>query len=370
MIEEEVENIKDRKESLKKINKVLKETTNEWMQEDFEERTVKLNEKRETSDYLDSMVTNKIIKQTDIGDMITLMKQTPAQQVKYLNKHLPGKKKRRLEGALANLKKEGWCSKESLDMIRKDLIESERAKRKKEKPRKMKKNEMNNAESDVEQDSVEIKISNKSNEMCGYILWEIIETVCQERDIEDCDVSEDEVEFVKVMKRQSAWDLLTPTPKLAKPRPPARYDGMGSFIKQFKQVIGETNNSIIYDNYEVDTTDNKSSLKETNNSELTQVPRPAFIIGPSSDKPLDSSGHLQQEQEQVHLSLSATSSKPEHYLDSVRHADHSVSPSVDKPVYAHQPEGQAVSKPKYTCNKCGTQFSKQLVLQFHMAVHK
>ena len=136
MIEEEVENIKDRKESLKKINKVLKETTNEWMQEDFKERAVKLKEKKETSEYLDTLVANKIIKQTDIGDMITLMKQTPAQQVKYLNKHLPGKKKRRLEGALANIKKEGWCSKESLDMIRKDLIESERAKRKKEKNKK------------------------------------------------------------------------------------------------------------------------------------------------------------------------------------------------------------------------------------------
>ena len=161
MIEEEVENIKDRKESLKKINKVLKETTNEWMQEDFEERTVKLNEKRETSDYLDSMVTNKIIKQTDIGDMITLMKQTPAQQVKYLNKHLPGKKKRRLEGALANLKKDGWCSKESLDMLRKDVIEREKAKRRKEKPRKMKKKEMNNAESCVEQDSYDPESSKK-----------------------------------------------------------------------------------------------------------------------------------------------------------------------------------------------------------------
>ena len=28
------------------------------------------------------------------------------------------------------------------------------------------------------------------------------------------------------------------------------------------------------------------------------------------------------------------------------------------------------TKSKYTCNKCGTQFSKELVLKFHMAVHE
>jgi len=314
------------------------------------------------------------------------MKQTPAQQVKYLNKHLPGKKKRRLEGALANLKKEGWCSKESLDMIRKDVIESEKSKRRKEKPRKMKKQEMKNAieQSCIEQESFEPKRSTKNIEMCLNILWNIIEAVCQERGIEGCDVSEDEVEFVKGMKRQSAWDLLTPTPKLSNPRPPARYDGMGSFMKQFKQVISE---STISDNYEVDTTDNRSSIVDVNNSEITQVPRPAFIIGPSSDKPLDSSAHFQQEQ--VQLSLSAASSiLPEHYLDPVRLADPPFSSSDAKSVHAYQPdgsviskptegsvifkppEGSEISKPKYTCNKCGTQFTKQLVLQFHMAVHK
>merc|ERR1712083_573301 len=38
-------------------------------------------------------------------------------------------------------------------------------------------------------------------------------------------------------KIQAAWNSLTPTPKLEKPRPPARYGGVGEFLSQLKNGV-------------------------------------------------------------------------------------------------------------------------------------
>ena len=165
---------------------------------------------------------------------------------------------------------------------------------------------------------------------CSSLVSEIVETACKDKgDIHD--VSEDEIEFVNGMKRQSAWDSLTPTPQLSTPRPPACYGGMGEFMKHFRQVLVENTN----DSSNIGFSLNHSTYKENEQ-------RPAFTIGHTHEESAHELGHADQDQ----------------------------SKSYDEPVAADQSKGSTVSKPKYTCIECGTQFSKELVLKFHMAVHK
>ena len=102
-------------------------------------------------------------------------------------------------------------------------------------------------------------------------------------------------------------------------------------MNHFRQVIVENTN----DSSNIGVSLNHSTYKE-------KEQRPAFTIG-----------HTQEES-----------------AHELGQADQDKSTSFDEPVAADQSKESAVSKPKYTCTECGTQFSKELVLRFHMAVHK
>eukprot|EP00092_Neocalanus_flemingeri_P040202 GFUD01043789.1.p1 GENE.GFUD01043789.1~~GFUD01043789.1.p1 ORF type:complete len:487 (+),score=128.43 GFUD01043789.1:1284-2744(+) len=332
---EETENIRDRKECMKKVNKVAEESANEWMQDELKEKVINHIEMKDAHEHLEKMIANYEIRRSDVGTITTLMKITEQQQTRALKKLPSGKKKKRVERALASFKKAASESLANLQLskdatILKNGFAVESLKNEgKTKGNQKKINRKNRRKLIAEKanvialdicDKPEPEIS--STEICSSLLCEIYHNaVSLGRSPEDYDdISDDEIEFVKniscvTKKRPSAWDMLSPTPKLDKPRPPARYCGVGEFLSQLMSGMSGKHRDM-------------------------ELPTSEVTIGKT----------LCEEPDEEFSRFSKT--------------------VPDVPDLEHQPHRSTVPRPKYTCLICGTQFSKEHVLHFHMTVHR
>ena len=385
---EEVENIRDRKESLKKVKKVVGKSANEWMQDGLKEKVLNHIEMKDTHEHLEKMLANYEIKRSDVGTISTLAKLTEEQQSKALQKlSKQGKKRKgRIGRALASLKEAaggptqsnvknvGLQFSKDAPILKNGLINGSQKSKKKQlkglKPTKAEKARASALEAkayalqnckmlDPGPTVCPILTSTNihSRIVCSTIVCELIEkAMTYARTSEDNDVSEDEIEFVMEMsrvskKRPSAWDLLTPTPKLDQPRPPARYGGMGQFLSQLLSV-GVTSDE--HDDMDKCRQASKETWHESDQLKRTSVE--------NSISPEPNFGNLRTSE--VTTGDTTCEEPAKHFL---RLPKTGAADSCDQPV---QPQRPAVATRKYTCRICGTKFSKEMVLQFHMAVHK
>jgi len=197
------------------------------------------------------------------------------------------------------------------------------------KRRKGKRRKMNKQEKVQTESKVNLSRDRHFELMMCDILDEIIVNICDNS----------RVSSTFRDKKQDAWNSLTPTPKLDKPRPPARYGGVGEFLSKLKNGIFNFSA-----NDYVDFNESKGSVYLHRNI-LSSV----------------NGSHPRLETNTSVCPKEATEVE----------SDTEVEPyNIELPT-ASENEPKNVSTPdKFVCTKCGTKFAKALILQLHMAVHK
>ena len=258
---EEMENIRSRELTYKKINDVFVETKKKWTEDDLKSKAKEHEVKKQAYLLIDSMVADCFIKHSDVAAIKTLLTKNSLKQEQFFHDHPQGKKKRRLLKAWAYIKRTGFCLKNDTTDLVKERTDQLR---------------------NMKQKAIQAEIV---SEATGTQSKHHLSPLCNKK--ESCS----KIALGKVKASGLS-------------RESCDFQGSSEFVTGVKGQSCEF-------------------------STLTEIQEPLFI-----SKNYREDGYFQQNE-----------------------ANENLVPSVE-------------TKSKYTCNKCGTQFSKELILKIHMAVHE